>query len=50
MKILNVSNNGIIEMELTEEENRLLISYAVTDILRKAIKKWESEDDQPAED
>ena len=36
-KVVNME----LEMKLTEEENRVLLGYAITDILKKYIKEEE---------
>lgn len=46
MKIINITDDGQLTIELTEEEKRLLIQKAITDILREEIKKHE----QPTKD
>lgn len=46
MKVLQVLNNGTMTLDLTEEESHMLIEYAVNDILKKQMKKLESEENE----
>lgn len=42
MKVLNVTDqedgSAIIDLEMTEEENNILVEYAVVDILKKQLE------------
>ncbi len=42
MKIINISDDGELTIELTEEEQRLLLEKAINDILREEIERHES--------
>ena len=48
MKVLEINEqedgSAILEVEITKEENRFYIEYAVTDILRKQIEREKDED------
>lgn len=50
MKVLNIKENddgsATIELEMTEEENNILLEYAIVDILKKQIKKSEEGSDE----
>lgn len=43
MKVLSVTDqpdgSAIVELDMTEEENNMLIQYAVVDILQKQIER-----------
>jgi hypothetical protein len=50
MKVISIEEredgSAMIDMEMSEEEKRLLIEYAVVDLLRKYIEEQDSESDQ----
>lgn len=45
MRVLNLieykDGSAALNLELTEEENRLLIEYAIQQLLREKLKKYE---------
>jgi hypothetical protein len=41
MEVLSITNDGLLTLQLTEEEQRMLIEYAVNKILEEEIKKHE---------
>ena len=49
MEILKMTENGdgsvTVEISLTDEENNILIGYAINDILRKQIATMEGKDE-----
>ena len=51
MEIINITNDGEFTIELTDEEARLLIQKAITDILREEIENYEqpTKDSRPPE-
>jgi hypothetical protein len=48
MEVLSVTDqpdgSAIVELNMTEEENNILIQYAVADILQKKIERIKNED------
>jgi hypothetical protein len=52
MEVLSIKEqpdgSAIIELSMTEEENNLLVEYAVIDILKKEIKRAEEQNEQGA--
>ena len=44
LEIIEKEDGGCeVQLELTEEENSILVGYAVNDILKKSIKKMDEE-------
>jgi len=47
MKILDIKDqedgSAIVQIELNEEENRMLVEYSINDILKKQIRKLKKE-------
>jgi hypothetical protein len=43
MEVLEAKDDGTVVLELTEEENRILIEYAVNMILKEAIERMKNE-------
>jgi hypothetical protein len=39
MRIINIADNGKLEIELTEEEIAALVEYAINNILKEYIDK-----------
>jgi len=50
MKVLDLIENedgsATLNLELTEEENRLLIEYAIQHLLREKFKKYEEKNNE----
>lgn len=48
MNVLKITDqpdgSAIIELEMTEEEHEMLLSYAVTNLLKEHIERMENED------
>jgi hypothetical protein len=49
MEVLKITENkdgsANVDLSMTEEENNMLIQYAVTNILKEQIKKMEAKDE-----
>lgn len=41
MEVLSITNDRLLTLQLTEEEQRMLIEYAINKILEEEIKKHE---------